>query len=230
MTSRVPVIAALLGLAVSGCATTTGGTAMPAASPGLITPDALPTLLLSAAEVGSRLSGSDMVVTREVAAPWDDSAHLTEGVGCLAVAGAAQRGVYADAGWTAVRGQVLREPPTAPAWAHFATQSVVLFETPEAATSFFEGSRASWASCSNRELSYAQQLVPDQLWSVGPVGVDRDLLSVSRTQRSPETWSCQRALTVHGNAAVDVEACSLDGPTTAAAAIARTIADRLPTA
>ena len=85
------------------------------------------------------------------------------------------------------------------------------------------------AGCSNRDLGYPQPLGPEQLWSIGPVGLERDILSVSLVQRGPQSWSCQRALTVHGNVAVDVEACSLDGPTAAATAIAGAIADRLPT-
>lgn len=228
MRTRAAVIAALLSLTVSGCATTTAGTATPAASAPLITAEALASLLLPAPEVGSALSGTAMVVTRDVTEPWDDSARLTDGPSCLAVAGAAQRGVYADSGWTALHGQVLREPPAAQ-WSHFATQAVVLFPTTDAAADFFTRSRDTWAGCSSRELAYPQPLGPEQLWSIGPVGFTSDVLSVSRVQRSPQTWSCQRALTVHGNVAVDVEACSLDGPTAAAAAIAGAIADRLPT-
>ncbi|MFY9336295.1 MAG: sensor domain-containing protein [Mycobacterium sp.] len=228
MKTRAPAIAALLCLTVSGCATTTAGIATPAADAPLTTAETLPSLLLSASGIGSALSGTDMVVTRDVAEPWDDSARLTEGPGCLAVAGAAQRGVYADTGWTAMHGQVLREPPTAQ-WSHFATQAVVLFPNAAAAGEFFTRSRDSWAGCSNRDLGYPQPLGPEQLWSIGPVGLERDILSVSRVQRGPQSWSCQRALTVHGNVAVDVEACSLDGPTAAATAIAGAIADRLPT-
>ena len=64
-----------------------------------------------------------------------------------------------------------------------------------------------------------------------PLGAaERDMISVSRAQRSPQQWSCQRALTVRGNVAVDIEACSLDGPTDAAAAIAGAIGERLPAA
>ena len=237
VTARVPAIAALLCLTATGCAVTTHGTAMPVAAPPSATAETLPSLMLPAADVGSALSGSalsgsglsgpDVVVTRDVSAPWDDSAHVTESTGCLALAGAAQRAVYADSGWTALHGQVLREPPTAQ-WAHFATQAVVLFPTAEAAGDFFARSRQSWAGCADREMTYPQQLVGDQVWSIGPVTVDRDMLAVSRTQRSPERWSCQRALTVRGNTAVDVEACDLDGPTSAATVIARAITDRLP--
>ena len=220
-------------LATAGCATTTSGTAAPAATPPMTTAETLPALLLSAADVGSALSGSDLVVTRDVTTPWNDSAHFTADsgtAGCLAVAGAAQQGVYADTGWTALHGQVLREPPTAQAWAHYAVQAVVLFPSAQAAADFYARSQASWAGCSNRELAYAQQLAPDQLWSIGPATTDGDVLAVSRVQHGPQQWSCQRALTVHGNVGVDVEACSLDGPTAAAASIAQSIAGRLPDA
>ncbi|MGI9123805.1 MAG: sensor domain-containing protein [Mycobacterium sp.] len=227
MTNRVSVMPALL--LTSGCATTTGGTATPAAQPPPATPESLPSLLLPAGEVGAALSGTDMVVTRDVSTPWNDSAHVPEGVGCLAVAGAAQQGVYADTGWTAVHGQVLREPPTA-RWGHFATQAVVLFPDPGTAQAFFARSKDGWAGCANRDMTYAQQLAPEQVWAIGPAKLDGDVLALSREQRSPERWACQRALTVRGNTAVDVEACSLDGPTTAAAAIARSIAGRLPSA
>ena len=233
MITRLPTVAALVCLSAAGCATTTTGTATPAAQVPPTTAETLPTLLLSAADVGSALSAGDMVVTRDVTAPWDDSAHFdgqSGGSGCLAVAGAAQKGVYADTGWTALHGQVLREPPTAPAWSHYAVQSVVLFPTAAAAADFYTGSRTSWAGCSNRELAYAQQLAPDQLWSIGPISTDDEVLAVSREQRGPQHWFCQRALTVHGNVGVDVEACSLDGATSAATTIAHTIADRLPNA
>jgi len=199
----------------------------------MTTAETLPALLLSAADVGSALSSSDLVVTSDVTKPWNDSAHFTGDsgtAGCLAVAGAAQQGVYADRGWTALNGQVLREPPTAQSWSQYAVQAVVLFPSTQAAADFFARSKDSWAGCSNRELAYAQQLAPDQLWSIGPTTTDGGVLAVSRVQRSPQQWSCQRALTVHGTVGVDVEACSLDGPTAAAASIAQAIAGRLPDA
>ncbi|MCW1958102.1 MAG: sensor domain-containing protein [Mycobacterium sp.] len=232
--SRRPAITALLcmtGLAplVGACATTTAGTAMPAAAPTTATAENLGNLLLPAADVSAALSAKNMVVTRDVTALWFDSTHVAEGVGCLAVGGAAQRGVYADSGWTAVHGQVLRDPPTTPLWSQFATQAVVLFESERAAGDFFTRSRDVWASCSDRELTYEQQLAPAQQWSIGPVGVDGGVLTVAREQRSPERWSCQRALAVQGQVVVDVEACALDSPnpTTAATSLARSIADRI---
>lgn len=226
--TRAPVIAALLGLAVGGCAATTAGTAVSAPPPPAATTDTLAAHLLAGQEVGAAMAGAELVVAGEAAAPWDDSARLSDRTrGCLAVAGAGQRGAYTDSGFAAMRGQVLREPPSAPAWTRFATQAVALFPSAGLAGEFFARSQHDWVACANRELAYSQRPVPDQLWSTGPVAVDQGVLVVTRTQRSPQRWSCQRALTVHADVAVDVEACSLAGPTSAAAAIARRIADRL---
>ena len=232
MISRLPAMAAVLCLATSGCASTTGGTATPAAPIPPTTEQTLPALLLSAPDVAAALGSGDLVITGEVNTPWNDAAHFqgTGEAGCLAIAGAAQKGVYAGAGWTAMRGQVLREPPTARGWTHFVTQAVVLFGSPAAASGFLTAQHQGWTGCSNRELRYTQPMAPDQVWAVGPTTRERDLLTVSREQRSPQHWFCQRALTVHANVGVDVEACSLDGPTTAGAAIARRIGDRLPAA
>ncbi len=232
MTRRLPAIAAALSLGVSGCAATTGGAATPAAPAPATTAQTLPMLLLSAPAVGGALHSDEVVVTREVNAPWDDSAHVATAdspdLGCLAIAGAAQRAVYDGTGWTALRGQILREPPAAPTWSHFATQTVVLFPTTQAADAFYTRSRTQWTDCSDREVTYAQQLAPEQIWQVGPVGAERNMLTVGRTQHSPQHWFCQRALSVRGTVAVDVEACDAGGSTGAAASIAAAISEHLP--
>ena len=219
----------MLCLSVSGCSAITAGTPMSAGKAPLTSPDALPTLLLSAPDVGAALASDDVVVTTDVSKAWNDSAHFAD-VNCLAIAGAAQQGVYASSGSTALHGQVLRDPPTSPDWTHYAVQAVVSFPTAQAAEDFFAASQRGWAACSNRELNYAQPIGPPQVWSVGQTSTDKDVLAVSRVQQSPQRWDCQRALTVHSNVAVDVEACSLDGPTAAASAIAGQIAGRLPAA
>jgi len=235
--TRHPSALVALACLVAGCSTTVGGAATTAPTPPLVGAESLDAALLPATEVGAALGDDDLVVTREVDSPWDDGASFAArsvdepGVArldCLAIVGAAQRDVYADAGWTDLRGQILREPPNAPEWSHFAVQAVVLFPTAEAAADFYATARRSWAGCAQRQLAYAQQLAPDQVWSVGPVSTDNDVLTVSRSQRGPQRWWCQRALRVHSNVAADVEACSLDRPTAAAAAIAHAIGDRLP--
>ena len=235
VTTRLPVIVGLMCLAISGCTATTTGAALPAAPIPPTTAESLPALLLSAPEVAAALDGDELTITSDVSRMWNDSHMMTDGgrvdaAGCLAIVGAAQQGVYAESGWTGMHGQVLREPPTAPKWSHYTVQAVVLFPTAAAAVDFFTKSQSSWAGCSDRELTYPQAPAPEQLWSVGPSRTSLGVLTVSRTQRGPQRWFCQRALTVRASVAVDVEACSLDAPTSAAAAIAAMIGERLPTA
>ncbi len=235
VTTRLPVIVGLMCLAISGCTATTTGAALPAAPIPPTTAESLPALLLSAPEVAAALDGDELTITSDVSRMWNDSHMMTDGgrvdaAGCLAIVGAAQQGVYAESGWTGMHGQVLREPPTAPKWSHYTVQAVVLFPTAAAAVDFFTKSQSSWSGCSDRELTYPQAPAPEQLWSVGPSRTSLGVLTVSRTQRGPQRWFCQRALTVRASVAVDVEACSLDAPTSAAAAIASMIGERLPTA
>jgi hypothetical protein len=195
----------------------------------LTTPDALPGLLLQAADIGVAMSSDDLAVTRDSTQAWSDTARLTD-TDCLPIAGAAQQAAYSDSGSTAVHSQILREPPTAPAWKHYVVQAVVLFPDVTSAANFYATSERQWARCSNRQMTYPQPIGPNQLWTVGQISADHDMLSVSRTEQSPDNWACQRALTVHNNVAIDVEACSLAGPTTAAGSIARQISSRLPAA
>lgn len=229
MLSRIAAIGAILCAPLSACTATIAGTANPGPPVPLATAEALPSFLLSASDVGAVMSSGDIAVVRDVGKFWNDAARL-DNVDCLAVAGSAQERVYAGSGATATHSQVLREPPTSPNWSHYAVQAVVLFPTSQAALAFYEKSRRSWGGCSERELSYPQPIGEAQRWSVGSISSDHDVLAVSRIEQAPDRWSCQRALTVHSNVAIDVEACSLEGAPTAATAIARQIATRLPAA
>lgn len=233
--TRFVVGAVAAGIGLSGCSVTTAGTATPGDAAPLSTAADLPAALLSTEQVGAAFGSPPLVVTGEVRQPWDDAIFVASGgnPACLAMVGAGQRQAYDGSGWTALRGQALRDPSAADAWSRFATQAVVLFETEAAASDFYARSREQWTACSATEMRYPQLGGPaggaaDQVWSVGPVAGDRETLTVSRTQRTPESWSCQRALTVRANVAVDVEACDLTGPTDAAAAMADAIVDRLP--
>lgn len=218
---------------------TTAGTVPRRAGPGTHRADTARAKLLTALDAGVALGDDDVVVSREVSAPWDDSAHFANGpndsgtnLGCLAIAGAAQRACTPEPAGPpccAVRCFASRRLPrvgrTSP------PRPWVLFPDAQAAGEFCRRAGDAWAGCANRELAvYAQQLAPDQVWQIGPVSSDSNMLTVARTQRSPLQWSCQRALSVRGNVAIDVEACDAGGPTDAAAAITAAIGDRLPAA
>lgn len=49
---------------------------------------------------------------------------------------------------------------------------------------------------------------PDVVWTVGAVTDDNGTLSTSQVQEGGDGWTCQRALTVRNNVAVDIVACA----------------------
>jgi serine/threonine kinase PknH len=73
---------------------------------------------------------------------------------------------------------------------------------------------------------------PDEIWSVGPVSNTNGTKSATRTGNvDSRNATCQRALTVANNVAIDVAACgtSPGSQSGAAAYIARQIAAKVPT-
>ena len=186
MIIRLSVLAAAAAVAVSGCSATTSGTARPAATPPLATPDSLSAMLLPAGDVGAALGSGQVAVTR----------RGERAMGRQRPFRRRRRRVPAHRR-RGPAGGVTPEPAgpicvarccasrRAAAWSHFAAQAVVLFPTAAAAADFFARPTTSWAGCANRELSYAQQLAPDQVWSVGPASADAGVLTVERTQAGP---------------------------------------------
>jgi hypothetical protein len=112
---------------------------------------------------------------------------------------------------------------------------VALFASAHDATAFFTAAAQSWPACSNRQFSFATASQPNQpsqppvIWSVGPVSNSNGTLKATKTREGGNGWTCQRALTVAGNVAADVVACSYS-PSDSAVNIADQIAAKVPTA
>jgi PknH-like extracellular domain len=66
------------------------------------------------------------------------------------------------------------------------------------------------------------------VWTVGPVSNTNGTLSATRPQVGGNGWTCQRALTVANNVAIDVSACSYT-QSDSAINIAHQIAAKVPT-
>jgi hypothetical protein len=64
------------------------------------------------------------------------------------------------------------------------------------------------------------------VWTVGPVSNTNGTLSATET-RAANGFTCERALTVANNVAIDVDACTTNGPD-AAVTIAQQIAAKVP--
>jgi serine/threonine-protein kinase len=134
---------------------------------------------------------------------FDDSANIPD-KDCRFADLPVTTSVYDGSGWTAMRSQHLREPVDD--YPHQVWQAVVLFPSANDAARFFSASAQRWPACSNRQYHYINDPGnPDTVWTVGPVANISDTLSTTR--KGGEGWTCQRALTVSNNVAIDVAAC-----------------------
>jgi hypothetical protein len=215
------IAVAAIGIAAAGCAAIVNGTPVPAGNSSPL--GALDRLLLSTAEINDAMATTGMTVHKSAETMWDDSSGVADR-NCLAVDGPAEDKVYAGSGWTAVRGQLLQEPGDA--WTHYVLQSVVAFSSANDAAAFFTASSQSWPACSNRRFSYTRP-GPDPVWTVAQVSNTTGTLAVSLVRDGVKRWTCQHALTVGSNVAVDVQACTYNQTDPAAVAIAGQIAARV---
>jgi hypothetical protein len=217
-----------VALAATGCATTINGSPAlaghtgPLAAPPLAVA-ALDRSLLSTAEINGVMAAIRMTVHTIRQNMWDDSPGVAD-MNCLAVDGPAEDKIYAGRGWTDMRAQVLREPGDA--WTHYVLQSVVALPSVADAAAFFTASSKSWRACSNRRFTYTQP-GPDKVWTTAHVSNGNGMLTISLVLDGVRHWTCQHALTVANNVAVEVQACGCNQTKPAAVAIAGQIATRL---
>lgn len=214
MHQRVAVVllAGLSALAV-GCATTVAGTAVPADKSGPlpqppIAVSALDGLLLDTDQLGNALNATSMKVWFNANAMWDWSGGVSD-KNCLAVDGPAQDKVYDGTGWTGMRGQRLDDSADdSKKRNHYAIQAVIAFPSARTADAFYHSSVQSWSACANRRFSDAPQGQTETVWTVAGVHQAGGTLSTSEVQEGGDGWTCQRALTVRNNVAIDVVTCA----------------------
>ncbi len=180
---------------------------------------ALEGLLLTPDQISAAFGASGMTVTSTVTTlPGNGSASVSDRA-CVPLAAAASSAVYADSGWTGVRGQELKWPVSGPP-VHDVGQFVVLLPSAQDAAAFFTASAQRWQACSNRQFTVAApgSGMPDTVENVGPVANTNGTLSATLTNAANSGINCQRALTVANDVAVDVQACNAS-PTSDAVAV-----------
>jgi serine/threonine protein kinase len=152
------------------------------------------------------------------ASMWNESPNLPDKA-CVPLWGPAETLAYAGSGSGAVHGQSLD------GGTQDVQQYVLLFSSAHDADTFFTASAQSWPACSNRQ--YTHTYGAGSVWTVGPVYNTNGTLTATES-RSSDGLTCQRALTVANNVAIDVDACNTNqaGP---AVTIAQQIAAKVPT-
>jgi len=228
-------IAFLMQAAVSalatGCTTVVGGTASPADTSGPLpqTPVAaasLDALLLDVDQINSSLR-SGMRLRYGAQAMWDWSSTFSDKT-CLAMDGPAQEAVYADTGWTAMRGQRLDDNFDDPAVRNnSAIQAVIAYPSARKANTFYDASVRRWFGCANRTFAERPTDKPEIVWKVGEAHKVGGTLSTSEVQEASNGWTCQRALTARNNVVIDVATCGSFLPGGSAVDLAEQIAGKV---
>jgi hypothetical protein len=215
-----------------GCTTTVDGKAVAADKSGPVTGNpvavsALDRLLLDVSQINTALGATSMKVWFNAKAMWDWSAGVSD-KNCLAIDGPAQDKVYANTGWTALRGQRLDDSvDDSKKRDHYAIQAVVAFPSARDASAFYDSSEPSWSACSKRRFSDINPGQPDTVWTVAEITNDNGMLSTSQVQEGGDGWTCQRALTVRNNVAIDIVTCNYSQTGAGAIDIASQIAAKV---
>jgi serine/threonine kinase PknH len=208
------------------------GSTSRAAGPGApVALSALDGLLLSPDQINAALGATGMTAAASYTVMGDDSATISDRA-CLPLYAPAQALVYAGSGWTAMRGQQITDHQTADVLKRFVLQNVVLFPSAQLANEFFTASAQSWPACANRQFTLTLPGKPGQVYTVGPVSNANGTLSATSTQQSANAVTCQRALSVANNVAIDIVACSYsqsDPTANPVVNIAHQIAAKVPT-
>jgi hypothetical protein len=225
------VLAAASALAI-GCTSTVNGKAVAPDKSGPLTQNpvavsALDGLLLDVGQINSALGATSMKAWFSAKVMWDWSSSITD-KNCLAVNGPAQEKVYAGTGWTAIRGQRLDDSvDDSKKRNHYAIQTVVAYPSAHDANAFYDSSAQSWSTCSNRRYSEVTSGQPDTVWTVANISNDKGILATSLVQEGGDGWTCQRALAVRNNVAIDIVACAYSQSGSPAFDIAQQIAAKV---
>lgn len=213
----------------AGCTTVVGGNAAPADTRGPLSQapvavTALDGLLLDDRKIYDIL-GAVVRIRYRTVDMWDSSQSFSE-KSCLAMAGPAQQAVYADTGWTAVRGERLDDSYDDPNVRNDSVdQAVFAYPTARQANAFYDASVRRWSACANRRFVDHPPGEPEIAWAVADSHKVSGTLSTSEEQQgSADGWRCQRALTARNNVVIDVAACGSFLPGAAAVDVAQQIA------
>jgi hypothetical protein len=194
----VAVLAA--GIALAGCshsATTTHPS-----TPTPVPTSALDGLFPSVGDV-SAVMGTTMTPHESFSRTRDHS-ELLPNLNCLGIWQVGEKSIYDPSGYTAIRGQVLREPDTDD-WNSLVVQAVVSYPAAGAAKKFFAESADRWSHCSNHLVNMTRSGHSQITMTFGSLTKTDTELTMPLS--SSGGASCQRALAVDNNLIIDVSAC-----------------------
>lgn len=195
----VAVLAA--AIAVAGCSNS--ATTTQPSTPKPVPTSALDGLFPTIGDVNA-VMGTTMTPHESFTATRDHR-DLLPNLNCLGIWEVGEKAIYDPSGFTAIRGQVLRDPDTAN-WNSLVVQAVVSYPAADAANKFFADSADRWSHCSNHVVNMTQSGRSQITLTFGSLTkTDTELTMIMSS--SDGGVSCQRALAVNNNIIIDISAC-----------------------
>lgn len=214
MTRPVPVFALVAAVAfavlTTGCTSTVQGAAVK--PPSSVPADDVPPLEESALD-GLMLSNKELNKIAGVkmdsfysADEMNDNGDLVSDSDCLGAIYPGENAVYDRTNWTAIRDELLLESGGADE-ARLLEQTLVLFDNPDNAVDFFEGSKDTWNECSQiKDIE-----VEDGSWVPDKVDdSDERTIALSAKVSGTVNGTCQHAMGVVSNLIVEGFSCDVD--------------------
>ena len=193
------------GIAIAGCSS--GATATHPSTPTPVPAAALDGLFPSVADINA-VMGTTGITPHDSYNRLTDHRNLLPNLNCLGIWEIAENAIYQPSGFSAIRGQALREPDTEN-WTSFVNQAAVSYPSADAAKKFFADSADRWSNCTNHRVTMTETGHPTNTLTFGALTKTDTELTMPVTRASGDR-PCQRALAVDNNVIIDVAAC---GPT-----------------
>lgn len=198
---RHAVAVLAVGIAVAGCANS--ATTTHPSTPKPVPTSALDALFPTVGDVNA-VMGTTMTPHEAFSATRDHS-DLLPNLNCLGIWQVGEKAIYDPSGFTAIRGQVFREPDT-DNWNSLVVQAVVSYVAADAANMFFVESADRWSHCSNHLVNMNQTGHSQITLTFGSLTKTDTELTMTLSS-SGGGASCQRALAVNNNLIIDISAC-----------------------
>jgi hypothetical protein len=228
---RLAIIAAwawAVSLAVAGCTSTVGGTALVGPggrAPGAVTARGLTGLPLSLDEMTQLLKFSAMATEDIWTRP--DARGTFEPAGCVGAVFSSMAGSYNDSGYRDFY-EVRQSDVTRGDLPHWVDQSVATFESDSAARVFVAKEVAQWRRCAGRQLEYAYPRPGDRQdpYRIGDAIDSGCVTVISNVVVSDKRYTDIRELAAKSNIVVDLQFTGFDLTDEPATAVNR-ILDRI---
>jgi hypothetical protein len=190
--------------------------------PPLLKASVLEKSLLKTDDLNNVMGTTGLLANQQFTDPRDHRILLPN-LNCLGIWEVAEKAIYDGSSFTAMRGQLFRQPDNE-TWEFYVEEATVLFPDAQAANAFLSLSADRWSKCTNHRVNITLNDQPKVTYWFGDFTKADTRLAMPVTRGAGER-KCQHVLSVDRNLVIDVLACSTS-VTDQAATIVQKIKDR----